>query len=177
MEYMSKEGFDKLATELDELIKTRLPEAIQAISDARDKGDLSENYEYRAAKREQGRILGRIRFLQNVLTHARVLQPTQAGSGTVRLLTRVELLNLANNQKSAYTIVSPHEVDTSKGKISIKSPIARALLNRRQGDVVEVRVPAGTIRLRIESVEGYAPAPQPAAKNADGTAAKMPEKH
>lgn len=159
MEYMSKDGFDKLATELDELIKTKLPEAIQAISDARDKGDLSENYEYRAAKREQGRILGRIRFLQNVLTHARVLPPSQTAGGMVKLLTRVELLNLANNQKSAYTIVSPHEVDTAKGKISIKSPIAKALLNKRRGDVVEVRVPAGTIRLRIESVEGYVPMP------------------
>lgn len=160
MEYMSKEGFDKLSAELEKLIKTKLPEAIQAISDARDKGDLSENYEYRAAKREQGRILGRIRFLQNVLTFARVLPPSQtADSGLVKLLTRVELLNLANNQKSAYTIVSPHEVDTAKGKISIKSPIAKALLNKRRGDVVEVRVPAGTIRLRIESVEGYVPTP------------------
>lgn len=152
MEYMSQEGFDKLSAELNELIKVRLPEAIEAISEARDKGDLSENFEYRAAKREQSRVLGRIRFLQNVLSHARVLPASRLSSDTVQLLTRVELLNLDNNKRMAYTIAGPHEANAREGKISVKSPIAQALLNRRKGDVVEVKVPVGMLRLRIESI-------------------------
>ncbi len=152
MEYMSQEGYDKLAAELNELIKQRLPEAIKSISEARDKGDLSENYEYRAAKREHGRVLGRIRFLQRVLAHARVMPVTKQADGKVQLLSSVELVNLANDKKMTYTIVSPHEANTRERKISIKSPIAKALMNHRKGDTVEVRVPVGTVRLRIENV-------------------------
>lgn len=149
---MSQEGFDRLSSELNNLIKVRLPEAIEAISEARDKGDLSENFEYRAAKREQSRILGRIRFMQNVLSHARVLPAGQLSTDTVQLLTRVELLNLDNNKRVTYTIASPHEANAREGRISVKSPIAQALLNKRKGDVVEVRVPVGTLRLRIEDI-------------------------
>lgn len=152
MEYMSQEGYDKLSAELKELIKERLPEAIQSISEARDKGDLSENYEYRAAKRAQGRVLGRIRFLQNVLAHARVLPVSEAAADSVQLLTKVQLVNLANNRTMAYTIVGSHEANAREGKISVKSPIAQALLNKREGDVVEVRVPAGLLRLRVEGI-------------------------
>ena len=152
MEYMSQGGYDELSNELNDLIKVRLPEAIQAISEARDKGDLSENYEYRAAKREHGRILRRINFLQKVLAHARVLPEEQLRSDSVQLLTKVELLNLGNNKRMTYTIVSPHEANTRERKISIKSPIAQALLNKKAGDTVEVRVPAGLLKLRIESV-------------------------
>lgn len=149
---MSQEGFDKLNNELNGLIKERLPEAIHAISEARDKGDLSENYEYRAAKREHSRILGRIRFLQRVLEHARVMPANRSGNGSVQLLSRVELLNLATNKKMAYTIVSPHEANTKERKISVKSPIAMALMNKREGDIVEVHVPIGLMRLRIEAI-------------------------
>lgn len=152
MEYMSQEGFDELNSELTDLIKVRLPKAIQAISEARDKGDLSENYEYRAAKREQGRILSRIRFLQKVLTYARVLPESQVDNGTVQLLSKVELLNIANEKKMTYTIVCPHEANTRERKISIKSPIAKALLNRKKGEVVEVHVPIGVVKLRIENI-------------------------
>lgn len=152
MEYMSQEGYDELNNELNDLIKERLPEAIQAIQEARDKGDLSENYEYRAAKREHGRILSRIRFLQKVLMYARVLPASQNETDTVQLLTKVELLNIANNKKMAYTIVSPHEANTRERKISIKSPIAKALINKHKGDVVEVHVPIGIVKLRIESI-------------------------
>lgn len=152
MEYMSQEGFDKIAAELNELTRQRLPEAIKAISEARDKGDLSENFEYHAAKREQGHILSRIRFLQRVLSHARVLKTDTLDAGHVHLLSRVDLLNLDNAQHMTYTIVSPHEARTAEGKISIKSPIARALLNKQKGDTVEVAVPIGTLRLRIENI-------------------------
>lgn len=152
MEYMSQGGYDELSNELNDLIKVRLPEAIQAISEARDKGDLSENYEYRAAKREHGRILRRINFLQKVLAHARVLPEDQLRSDSVQLLTKVELLNLGNNKRMSYTIVSPHEANTRERKISIKSPIAKALLNKKKGDIVNVHVPIGTVKLRIEDI-------------------------
>lgn len=151
MEYMSKDGYDKIANELNGLIKERLPEAIQAISEARDKGDLSENFEYRAAKREQSRILGRIKFLQNVLTHARVLKVSEEVD-SVQLLTKVGLLNLTSNKKVTYTIVSPHEANAMEGKISVKSPIAKALLSKKVGDEVEVQVPIGIMKFRIENI-------------------------
>lgn len=152
MEYMSQEGFDKLTAELDTLIKERLPEAIQAIAEARDKGDLSENYEYRAAKREQSRLLGRIRFMQNVLSHARVLPASMLDDDSVQLLSKVELTNLATGKRMAYTIVSPHEASIGEGKISVKSPIAKALMGKRKGDIAEAHVPIGILRLRIESI-------------------------
>ncbi len=152
MEYLSQEGYDKIAGELDELIKKKLPEAIQAISDARDLGDLSENYEYRAAKRLQSRLLGRIRFLQRVLEHARVLPQRKEGTDVVQLLTKVEIYNMDNGAKDTYTIVSPHEADLAGKKLSVKSPVATALLGHRTGDVVEVKVPAGIIRFRIDGI-------------------------
>ena len=152
MDYMSQEGYDKINGELNELIKDKLPKAIQAIQEARDKGDLSENFEYHAAKREHGHILWRIHFLQKILANARVMPASQTETDTVQLLTKVELLNVANNKTMAYTIVSPHEANTRERKISVKSPIAKALLNKRKGDVVEVHVPIGTIKLKIENI-------------------------
>ena len=153
MEYMSQEGFDKIASELQHLERVELPRVRDAISEARDKGDLSENFEYHAAKREQGRVLGRIRFLQRVLENARVIDKALLKSDCVGLLGEVEITNLANSHTMKYTIVSPHEADMKTGKISIKSPIAQAMLNKKAGEEVEVRVPAGMIRLRIESVK------------------------
>lgn len=153
MEYMSQEGFDKIASELQHLERVELPRVRDAISEARDKGDLSENFEYHAAKREQGRVLGRIRFLQRVLENARVIDKALLKSDCVGLLCEVEITNLANSHTMKYTIVSPHEADMKTGKISIKSPIAQAMLNKKAGEEVEVRVPAGMIRLRIESVK------------------------
>lgn len=152
MEYMSQEGYDKLVAELNELVNVELPKVKEAISEARDKGDLSENFEYHAAKREQSRLLGRIRFKQRVLEFARVIDTKRLGSDSVGLLTKVEMTNLANNARMTYTIASPHEANLREGKISIKSPIAQALLNKKVGDVVEVRVPAGVQKLRIESI-------------------------
>ena len=153
MEYMSQEGFDKLVAELRQLESVELPQVKEAIAEARDKGDLSENFEYHAAKREQGRLLGRIRFLQRVLEHARVIDMSRLGSDSVGLLSRVEMTNLGNNSRMTYTIASPHEANLREGKISIKSPIGQALLNKKVGDIVEVRVPAGTLKLRIESIQ------------------------
>ena len=153
MEYMSKEGYDKLVAELRQLENEELPRVREAIAEARDKGDLSENFEYHAAKREQSRLLGRIRFKQRVLEHARVIDTSLLGSDNVGLLSRVGMTKLANNGRMTYTIVSPHEANLREGKISIKSPIGQALLGKKVGDEVEVSVPAGKLRLRIESIE------------------------
>lgn len=153
VEYMSQEGYDKLVAELRQLESVELPQVKEAIAEARDKGDLSENFEYHAAKREQSRLLGRIRFKQKVLANARVIDMSRLATGSVQLLSKVEMTNLANNSRMTYTIVSPHEANIREGKISVKSPIAQALLNKKVGDVVEVRVPAGTIKLRIENIQ------------------------
>ncbi len=153
MEYMSQEGYDKLVEELKQLENVELPRVREAIAEARDKGDLSENFEYHAAKREQGRLLSRIRFKQNVLTHARVIDMSRLSSDKVQLLCKVEMTNLTTGNKMTNTIVSPHEANIREGKISIKSPIAQALLGKTVGECVEVLVPAGTMKLRIESIE------------------------
>ena len=149
---MSQEGYDKLVAELRQL-ESELPRVKEAIAEARAQGDLSENFEYHAAKREQGRLLGRIRFKQRVLEFARVIDTKRLGSDVVGLLTRVEMTNLLNNSKLAYTIVSPHEANLREMKISIKSPVAQALLGKKVGDIVEVRVPAGTQKLRIDNIQ------------------------
>ena len=152
IEYMSQEGYDKLVAELRHMENVELPQVREAIAEARAQGDLSENFEYHAAKREQSRLLGRIRFMQRVLEHARVIDRSRLGGDKVGLLSRVEMTNMGSNARMAYTIVSPHEANLREGKISIKSPIANALLNKREGDVVEVRVPAGLLKLKIENV-------------------------
>ena len=142
MEYMSQEGYDKLVAELRQLETVELPQVREAIAEARDKGDLSENFEYHAAKREQSRLLGRIRFKQRVLANARVIDMSRLGTDSVQLLSKVEMTNMANQSRMTYTIASPHEANLREGKISIKSPIARALMGKKAGDVVTVRVPA-----------------------------------
>ena len=149
---MSQEGYDKLVAELRHMESVELPQVRDAIAEARDKGDLSENFEYQAAKREQARLLGRIRFKQKVLANARVIDMSRLGTDSVQLLSKVEMTNLNTNARMTYTIASPNEANLREGKISVKSPIAQALLNKKVGDVVEVRVPAGMMKLRIESI-------------------------
>ncbi|WP_294921089.1 transcription elongation factor GreA [uncultured Prevotella sp.] len=153
MEYMSQECYDNLVAELRHMEQVELPQVRDAIAEARDKGDLSENFEYHAAKREQGRLLGGIRYKQKVLENARVIDKTRLKSDVVGILSKVKITNLNNNRSMSYTIVSASEANVAECKISVKSPIAQALLNKKVEDVVEVRVPAGTIKLRIDSVE------------------------
>ena len=148
---MSQEGYDKLVAELHEL-ESELPKIKEAIAEARAMGDLSENFEYHAAKRAQGRLLSRISYKQKVLENARVIDKSRISADSVQLLCKVEITNLAMNRKMTYTITSPNEADIREGKISVKSPIAQALINQKVGDVVEVHVPAGLLKLRIESI-------------------------
>lgn len=152
MEYMSKECYDQLVAEIDELVKVELPKAKDELSEARAKGDLSENFEYHAAKRTLRRVMSKLKFKMTVLQNAQVLDATILKCDTVGLLRKVSFTNLGNNSQRTYTIVNPHEADLKEGKISIKSPIAEALLGKKVGDVVEVKVPAGIQRLRIDNI-------------------------
>ena len=153
MEYMSQEGYDKLVAELHQLENVEYPKVREALIEARDKGDLSENFEYHAAKREQARLMGRIRFKQKILKFARVIDTKRLDTGTVGLLTKVGLTHLGNQSQMSYTIVSSHEANIQEKKISIKSPIAQALLGKKVGDIVEVRVPAGIQKFRIDDIQ------------------------
>ncbi|MCQ2293204.1 MAG: transcription elongation factor GreA [Bacteroidaceae bacterium] len=152
MEYISKECYEQLVAELDELINVELPRVKSELVEAREKGDLSENFEYHAAKRSHGRLLGKIRFKQRVLMHAKVLDTACLSPDTVGLLRRVTFTNLNSNTTMTYTIVNPHEANMQEGKLSIKSPIAEAMLGKKAGDVVEAHVPVGVIRIRIEEI-------------------------
>ena len=153
MEYISQEGYDKLVEELRYMESVELPRVRDAIAEARDKGDLSENYEYRAAKREQARLLGRIRYKQRVLEFARVVDKTRLQSDVVGLLSKVTITNMGNGKQMTYTLTSTAEANLREGKLSIKSPIAQALLNKKAGATVEVQVPGGRLTLRIDKIE------------------------
>lgn len=152
MEYLSKECYDKLVKELNELINVELPKAKSELAEARAKGDLSENFEYHAARRTQGRLLGKISYMQNIIRFARVMDTSQLDDDTVGLLRKVQMTNLTTHTTMTYTIVNPHEANVREGKISIKSPIAEALLGKKVGDVVEAHVPCGVLKLRIEKI-------------------------
>lgn len=152
MEYMSKERYEQLAAEIEELVKVELPRAKDELSEARAKGDLSENFEYHAAKRALRRVMSQIRFKTNVLQHSQVLDTSILKCDVVGLLRKVVFTNLRTDKQMAYTIVNPHEADMKENKISIKSPIAEALMGKKVGDIVEVHVPAGIQRLRIDDI-------------------------
>ena len=152
MEYLSKERYDQIVEELNNLINVEYPRIKDDLSEARAQGDLSENFEYRAARRAQGKTISRIRFLQKVLEYSRVLDTAALPKDQVSLLSKVEFTNLSSNARMTYTIVSPHEMDLEKGKISCKSPIGAALMGKKVGDVVDVNAPSGTFQIKIESL-------------------------
>lgn len=152
IEYITQEGYDKLMNELHHLLSVERPKIADAISEARDKGDLSENFEYHAAKREQGKLEGRIDRLKMMLSNARVMEMSRLNTDTVQLLSTVELTDLSHDRTMTYTIVNQIESDFSSGKISIKTPIAQGLLKKKVGDIAEIKVPAGILRLRIDKI-------------------------
>lgn len=152
MEYLSKEGYDKIAEELDNLINVEFPKIKDALSEARAQGDLSENYEYRAARRAQSKMIGRIKYLQNILKFSKVIDTRTLPKDRITLLSKVEFTNLDTDAKMSFTIVSPHEMNLQEGKISLKSPIGSALMGKKAGDVVTVQAPAATLKLRIDKV-------------------------
>ena len=152
IEYLSQERHDSIVAELENLINVEFPRIKDELSEARAQGDLSENFEYHAAKRAQGKIIRRIRFLQNILTYSRVIDSEQLPKDKVTLLSNVTFTNLGTGETMTYTIVSPHEMNLSEGKISLNSPIGKALMGKKPGDIVDVQVPAGTMKLRIDSI-------------------------
>lgn len=152
MEYLSKECHDKIAAELDELINVEYPKIKDALCEARAQGDLSENFEYRAARRAQAKAISRIKYLQKVLEYSRVVDTRNLPKDQVTILSKVKLTNLDTGAPAEFVIVSPHESNLQEGKISLYSPIGKALMGKKAGDAVTVQAPAAVIRFRIESV-------------------------
>ena len=152
MEYLSKERYNELAAELNHLVTEVYPKVTDDLAEASAQGDRSDNAGYREARRIQGKTISRIRFLQKVLEHSRVIDPDALPKDRVCLLSRVEFTNLSTNARMSFQIVSPHEMDLDSGKISLKSPIGAALMGKKVGEVAEARIPSGTVRLRIESI-------------------------
>jgi transcription elongation factor GreA len=150
--YYTEEGLRKLRDELDHLLKIERPNISKQIAEARDKGDLSENAEYDAAKEAQGLLELKISKLQEKLRNARIIDESKMDSSKVLLLSMVKIKNLKNNAIMQYTLVPEEEADLKKGKISVGSPIAKGLLGKKVGDKVDIVVPAGTIPFEIIEV-------------------------
>ena len=147
--YMTQEGYDKLNAELDELKTTGRQEAAKAIAEAREKGDLSENAEYDAAKDAQGLLELKINELEKALANARVLDASTVDTSEVRLLTKVRMKNLKVNKEVTYTIVSESEANLKEKKISAGSPIGKGLLGKKVGEVAQIATPAGQVSFEI----------------------------
>ena len=152
MEYLSKERYDELVAELKHLIHEVYPKVSEDLAEMSAQGDRSDNAGYREAKRNQGKTISRIRFLQKVLDHSRVIDPDVLPKDRVCLLSRVEFTNIATNARMCFEIVSPHEMNLEAGKISLQSPIGAALMGKKVGEIAEAQVPSGILRLRIDSI-------------------------
>ena len=146
---MSQEGYDNLVAELRRLESIERPKASAAIAEARDKGDLSENSEYDAAKEAQAHLEDKINRLKVSIN---VIDTSRLSTDAVQILSTVEMTNLATKAKMTYTIVSESEANLKEGKIAITTPIAQGLLNKKEGDEVEITIPRGTTKLRIDKI-------------------------
>lgn len=146
---MTQEGYDKKMAELNHLENVERPEVINAIREARDKGDLSENAEYDAAKERQGLLEAKIAELKTLVAGARIIDESKISTDEVQLLNRVTIKNVANGAKMTYTIVTETEANLREGKISITTPIAKGLLGHKVGEVVDVQAPAGKMQFEI----------------------------
>ena len=149
---MSQDGYDKTVAELKRLESIERPKASAAIAEAADKGDLSENSEYDAAKEAQAHLEDKINKLKLAIAEAKIVDTSRLSTDTVQILSKVEMTNIATKAKMTYTIVSESEANLKEGKISIKTPIAQGLLNKKVGDEAEIKIPRGTIRLRIDKI-------------------------
>ena len=147
--YYTEEGLQKLKDELNHLRDVERPKASQAIADARDKGDLSENAEYDAAKEAQGLLEMKISKLEEIVANARLIDESQLDTDKVLVLSTVKLKNRQNGMEMSYTLVSESEADLKSGKISVTSPIGKGLLGKEVGDVAEIEVPNGTLKFDI----------------------------
>ena len=147
--YMTKDGYDKKMAELNRLENEERPEGVRAIQEAREKGDLSENAEYDAAKERQGMLEAKISELKTLVATARIIDESKLQTDEVQLMNKVTILNMNNNAQMTYTVVSETEANLREGKISITTPIAKGLLGHKVGEEVEVQAPAGKMRFKI----------------------------
>lgn len=150
--YYTEEGLKKLRDELNQLKDIERPKASQAIAEARDKGDLSENAEYDAAKEAQGLLEMRIAKMEETLSNARLINEAELDTSKVLVLSTVEVKNKANGMQMTYTLVAQSEANLAAGKISVDSPIGKGMLGKKVGDIAEIQVPNGTIELEILSI-------------------------
>jgi len=151
--YLSQEGYDNLKVELNTLKSVDRPRVINQIAEARDKGDLSENAEYDAAKEAQGLLEARIAKLENDVSNARVLDKSEMNTSSVHLLTKVTIKNIENSMEMTYAIVSETEADLAAKKISVTSPIGKGLLGKSVGEITDIEVPNGIMHFEIIKIE------------------------
>ncbi|WP_159518688.1 transcription elongation factor GreA [Sunxiuqinia indica] len=147
--YITQGGLDKLKKELEHLMNVERPSISKQIGEAIEKGDISENAEYDAAKDAQGMLEAKIAQLRGKIANARIIDESKIDTSSVQILNKVTIKNKKNNATMKYTIVSEHEADLKSGKISIETPIAKGLLGKKVGDVVEIQVPSGIIPFEI----------------------------
>ncbi len=152
MEYLSKERYEEIVAEIHYLADVAYPKIKEDLAEARAQGDTSDNAGYREARRLQAKTISRIRFLQRILEYSRVIDTKALPKDRVSLLSKVEFTKLSTNTQMTYTIVSPHEMDLTSGKLSLNSPIGAALMGKSVGDVVEVHAPSGVFQIRIDSI-------------------------
>ena len=152
MAYMSQEGYDKLKAEIKHLEEVERPEVIRQIAEAREKGDLSENAEYDAAKEAQGKLEAKINQLKLTLMDAKILDSSKIKTDAVQILSKVKMKNVKTGATMTYTLVSESEANLRENKISVKTPIAQGLLGKKVGDIVSIRIPQGTIELEIVNI-------------------------
>jgi transcription elongation factor GreA len=147
--YFTKEGLEKLKEELNHLKSVERPSISKQIAEARDKGDLSENAEYDAAKEAQGLLEMKISKMETVVSNAKIIDESKLDNSKVLILSKVKIKNLANNATLTYTLVPENEEDIKNGKLSVNSPISKGLLGKKLGEIAEVVIPAGTIKFEI----------------------------
>lgn len=150
--YLTEEGLHKLKNELEHLTSVERPSMSLQIAEARDKGDLSENAEYDAAKEAQGMLEARIAKLENVVANSRVIDESRIDTSKVQILNRVKIKNLKNNSILEYILVAEQEANLKEGKLSVSTPIARGLIGKKLGDVVEINVPSGKMSFEIMDI-------------------------
>jgi len=150
--YITEEGLDKLKEELDYLTSVERPAISRLIADAREKGDLAENAEYHAAKEAQGMLEMKIFRLEEMISKARIIDESRIDTSKVQILNKVKIKNLVNNLVMEYLLVSESEADLKAGKLAVDSPIAKGLLGRKTGDIVEINVPSGLMTFEIISI-------------------------
>ena len=153
IQYFTEEGLRKLKDELEHLKSVERPKVIQQIAEARDKGDLSENAEYDAAKEAQGHLEDRINKLEAINSNARVVDTSKLDMSTVRLLTKVTIKNTENSMEMTYSIVPEAEADLKSKKISVSSPIGKGLLGKSIGEIAEIQIPNGIIKFEVIKIE------------------------